>query len=319
MMESHPAINILNQQHLLTLLQLLFFSFLGKNYDIYFTSTTPQVLRLYMINADSTDAVRVSVWYARPNRLDVKVGDNSIMAKNAEMKSGKYFLKVAQTPLQYMPDVATDEAGQNFVDRQNRQIYVILKGNSVVDIVTNTQIIVSFTLPAMSVDDFFGENIIQNLAEFLNIDPRKVRIADVVNEQAVAGRRRRSVGTTTVVVEIGDEPGETGAASITYTELLTLQDQIVVLAQTGSYDSIVNATVLGVSMVEVVPSVDSSEWGQITVDDSAVPLTQAGQMTVYETPVPGKEGHPFSLPIRLQVYDTDVSWVYFIFCDVDAS
>ncbi|XP_041373046.1 fibrocystin-L-like isoform X2 [Gigantopelta aegis] len=278
----------------------------GKSYDIYFTSTTPQTLRLYMINADSSQAVRVSIWYARPNRLDVKVDGNIIMAKNAEIRKGKYFLNAGQTSAQYMPDVATEPAGTNFINRQTRQIFVIVKGDSVVNIETNEQIIVSFSLPAMTVDDFFGDNIIENLAAFLNVDPRKVRIVDVVNEQTGSGRRRRrTVATTTVVVEIGDEPGETGSGSLTYSQLQQLQSQIVLLAQTGSYDSIVNATVLGVSLVEVVPSVESSEWGQITVDETPVALTKAGQMTVHETPVPSKEGQTFTVPIRLRVVDTD--------------
>ena len=58
-------------------------------------------------------------------------------------------------------------------------------------------------MPALSVDDFYGDNIIQNLASFLNIPLTKIRVVNVVSEGS--RRRKRSTGIV-VEVEIGDEP-----------------------------------------------------------------------------------------------------------------
>ena len=60
-------------------------------------------------------------------------------------------------------------------------------------------------MPALSETDFFGDNIIQNLASFLNIPLNKVRVVNVVSASGGAGRRKRSTGIV-VEVEIGDEP-----------------------------------------------------------------------------------------------------------------
>lgn len=80
-----------------------------------------------------------------------------------------------------------------------------MKGPQAIDVISQDTIIVSFGLPALSVDEFFGENLVENLAAFLNIPLTKVRIMNVVSESS-SGRRKRSAGGITVEVEIGDEP-----------------------------------------------------------------------------------------------------------------
>ena len=67
-------------------------------------------------------------------------------------------------------------------------------------------IIVSFGLPAMTVEDFYGANIVENLAAFLNIPLTKVRVVNVISKSSRRRRRRRSDGGVSVEVEIGDEP-----------------------------------------------------------------------------------------------------------------
>ena len=55
-------------------------------------------------------------------------------------------------------------------------IFWVICGNSVIDINTMEVFIVSFTLPAMTEAEFFGEKIVENLAGFLDLDPSKVNI-----------------------------------------------------------------------------------------------------------------------------------------------
>ena len=45
----------------------------GTNYSLYFTSNEPQKLRLHLLNSDATDAIRIGVFYKRPQRQDVYV------------------------------------------------------------------------------------------------------------------------------------------------------------------------------------------------------------------------------------------------------
>mgnify|MGYP001800206623 FL=1 len=73
-------------------------------------------------------------------------------------------------------------------------------GTGVVDIIIKEVVVVSITMPPMTIDDFFGENIISNLATFLGVPANKIRIVDVVRETS---SRKRETDGTTVNFEIG--------------------------------------------------------------------------------------------------------------------
>ena len=59
----------------------------------------------------------------------------------------------------------------------------------------------------MTVDDFFEENLVQNLAALLGIDKSRIRVMNVIS--ADSSRRRRSTDDMVVEVEIGDPPATT--------------------------------------------------------------------------------------------------------------
>ncbi|XP_048254094.1 fibrocystin-L-like [Haliotis rufescens] len=274
----------------------------NKTFDIYFTSTTPQTTRYHLLNSNSDQSVRIGVWFGRPNRLDVYVGGNTyVMPKNGETKNGRFSLRTDMTPTQFMPDPATDVIGTNYIDREEKMVFFVVTGAAFVEIRTASVIIVSYTLPAMTVDEFFGENLVSNLAAFLNVDPRKIRIVDVINEQSV-GRRKRSAAGTKVNVEIGDEPGD--SSPLAYSDIQQLETSISNGVALGTMNVLPNGTVpLSVGLITSTPPVDSAEWQDVSVDDEPYVLNKAGSMAVHETPVPGRELKVFDTPIRLRVYD----------------
>lgn len=56
-------------------------------------------------------------------------------------------------------------------------------------------------------DEFFNENLLENLIALLGIDRSKIRIVDVVSESSSRRRRKRSSsGVYQVSIEIGDPP-----------------------------------------------------------------------------------------------------------------
>ena len=61
------------------------FPLLGLKYEIYFTSTPPQKLRLLVLNADEEDSLVVGVYYPTPWRLDVFAQGNFVLPTNAFM------------------------------------------------------------------------------------------------------------------------------------------------------------------------------------------------------------------------------------------
>ena len=70
---------------------------------------------------------------------------------------------------------------------------------------------------AVSIDDFFTKNLVNNLADLLGIDKSLIRVVDIVSENT--RRRRRSSGDVTIVqIEIADPPlAANGSSSSNYT------------------------------------------------------------------------------------------------------
>ena len=72
---------------------------------------------------------------------------------------------------------------------------------------------VKLGVKAVTIDDFFKENLLSNLVQLLGIDPSRVRIVDIVSESSSRRRRKRSSGGVfNVLIEIGDPPPTTNGS-----------------------------------------------------------------------------------------------------------
>lgn len=116
----------------------------------------------------------------------------------------KEMFHVSCHPGQYVPQL-NSSVGTNFFDRDFKMLEVVLRGSTPVEIRTSPLLFIAFELPAMTVDEFFGDNLVQNLAIFLKVPPNMIRITNVIREDGGARRRRRSTGLT-VEVEIKKPP-----------------------------------------------------------------------------------------------------------------
>ena len=76
-----------------------------------------------------------------------------------------------------------------FISQSQNTLHVLVRGPTAVNIVTSPLIVIGFDLPAMTVDDFYGANLIFNLATFLGIPASKIKVAKAVSE--VRNRRKR--------------------------------------------------------------------------------------------------------------------------------
>ena len=72
----------------------------------------------------------------------------------------------------------------------NNILHILVRGSGPVDIKTSPLIVVGFDLPAMTTEDFFGANMVSNLAAFLGIPASKIKVAKAVSE--VRNRRKRN-------------------------------------------------------------------------------------------------------------------------------
>ena len=78
-----------------------------------------------------------------------------------------------------------DEAGTNYLDSDTKLLHVLMKGstrNTPIRIHIKQSVVLTFGLPMISVDDFYGEYIVENLASFLSISEENIFIVNPVSE-----------------------------------------------------------------------------------------------------------------------------------------
>ncbi|XP_033758994.1 fibrocystin-L-like [Pecten maximus] len=283
----------------------------GKQYVVYFSSTSPKTLRLFLLNANEHEAVTVGVWYSQSNRRDVYMDDDLVQAKNSRMVNGKYIVDPPSYAGEYIPIAnSTDQTGSNFFDRDTNILYVLVKGSSPVKIVTNPSFIVSFQIPALTTKEFYGKTLIHNLALFFDVPPEKIRVVNVVRE---AGRRKRDTSEDmTIQVEIGDPP--TAAANATVNETMTTDALMNMSAKFinevqggGDISETLNITVKSIGINEPIPELEE----EMPEDLNDTPKHSKGILRVPETmklivePVPTHETALLSTQPCLRFFDEE--------------
>jgi hypothetical protein len=73
-----------------------------------------------------------------------------------------------------MPLLANKVMGANYLDFKRNTLYWVQCGPGTLEVKMAPVVVVSFAMPAMSDEEFFGEQIVNNLAQFLNIPLDKV-------------------------------------------------------------------------------------------------------------------------------------------------
>lgn len=105
----------------------------------------------------------------------------------------------------YLPALNSTN-GANFFDPDYKMLHVLVRGDEPVEIRTSPKIFLSFSLPAMTEDEFFGDNLVNNLATFLKVPANMIRITKIVREDRGQGKRRRRSTGLSVEVEISKPP-----------------------------------------------------------------------------------------------------------------
>ncbi|XP_053388767.1 fibrocystin-L-like isoform X2 [Mercenaria mercenaria] len=273
----------------------------SKSYLLHFTRTTPRHVRYSILNVGPNEGIKLTVWYSGPNRLDVFVDGEFAIATNARIdKNGRYILTMPKEN-EFEPHV-TNETGTNYFDRNRGEITFTIKGPAQIEVVSQNTMIVSFGLPALSVSEFFGENIVENLAAFLDIPLTKVRIVNIVSA-SVNGRRKRSESDLNIEIEIGDEPVQVISSnttlpdSIDYLALTDLVSIIVNECQLGNISNILGETIV-CGIIEF-PS-DDSEMVSIVYNNQ-----KPHHLYFYDEPEPEYEGVLLKTQPKLRAVDID--------------
>uniref|UniRef100_A0A8D0AJK6 PKHD1 like 1 n=1 Tax=Sander lucioperca TaxID=283035 RepID=A0A8D0AJK6_SANLU len=239
----------------------------GRSYDVFFTSVSPQKLRLMMLNADPSESIMVSVFYSKPQRLDVYVDNNLIAPTNVQWNADNtdYTLKKPIYADQYVPQLNAT-VGTNYFDQDYKMMKVVLRGTQPVEIRTSPLLFISFELPAMTEDQFFGESLIQNLAVFLKIPPNMIRITNIIRGDGGARRRKRSTSLK-VEVEIKKPPVQQTTNSTNneedFTLLKSIADDLGQAAVSGNLSQSIGFNVSSMGVIRPPPPSSDPSWNQV--------------------------------------------------------
>ncbi|XP_023386544.1 fibrocystin-L-like, partial [Pteropus vampyrus] len=288
---------------------------LNKPYEVYFTGTSPQNLRLMLLNIDHNKAILVGIFFSTLQRLDVYVNNALVCPKNTIWNPEQKYCEFNQHLYteQFLPNLNSMVLGENYFDRTYQMLYLLDKGTVPVEIHTTAVIFVSFQLPAVTEDDFYSShNLVRNLALYLKIPNDKIRVSKIIRGESL--RRKRSLGLT-VELEIGDPPSQfisrNTAGQMQLSELQEIAaslGQAVILGKTGS---IFGLNISSMSITNPIPSPSDSGWIKVTaqpVERFAFPVHHVAfvfSLSVITQPVAAQLGQPFSQQPSVKAVDSD--------------
>ncbi|OAF68248.1 hypothetical protein A3Q56_04012 [Intoshia linei] len=282
----------------------------NSNYTIHLTATPPQNLRLWL---PSTKKIYISValYYATSQRIDVTANGAYVVPSNRELVApGQFRFKNVLHPF---ASIFKSISGDHIYDIVSKTLYITLESNIDYKIKIIPVVRFSFQLPDMTIDEFFGIDIIDNLRIFLGLDPSQVRIVNIISETAPLNRKRQVPWTgLSVQLEFGDNPGMQSPV-IQYNKLKQISDQLGEAIQSNTISSVMNATVINMIIYDAIPySSDPIYAEYITVSDANVGEFQPkaiisipDSVVITQQPINIHENVYFEKPIVVCVYDVN--------------
>ena len=259
------------------------------DYEMVLSSTPPQNMRFHLLDSSPNESVRIKIWFPKKQRLDVYSGESFVFPNNYDFTKGKYSLKPSSDL--FIPQM-NEVNGANYFDPESSYLHFILKSSSVVNIKTQPVIVLNLGM-SVPIENFFEDNIINNIAGLLGIDPSLIRITNIVREGTTGKRKRSTDIVSNVEFEIAPEPASnfddssitfvtipvssststedplnlftpttetstlftTQYTNITldYERLTEIQSILANRFQTGEISSLLNLNITGLSMEEPMP------------------------------------------------------------------
>nr|XP_039261251.1 fibrocystin-L-like [Styela clava] len=179
-----------------------------SNVTIYFSGTNPKKTRFHLLDPKPEDKVVLSVWNPIPQKQEVSNANGVVVTPSNAYSLSDGKVRLAKPTDENIPTLSAP-SGANVYDFDTKLTHIALggdggDGDAVVTVETKDSVIVNFGFPAVALDEFFEDNLINNLAALLGIEPANIRYVNVVRE--TSSRRKRSEdGTVIKTVEISTD------------------------------------------------------------------------------------------------------------------
>nr|XP_045000409.1 fibrocystin-L [Jaculus jaculus] len=288
---------------------------LNESYEVYFTGTSPQNLRLMLLNIDHDKAVLVGIFFSTLQRLDVYVNNSLVCPKNTAWNAQKKYCEVNRHlhTEQFFPALSSTIPGENYFDRTYQMLHLVVKGTTPVEVHTAAVIFVSFQLPAVGEDEFYSShNLVRNLALFLKIPSDKIRLSRMTGGESFRGKRSTD---RAIELEVGDPPAlffsNSPTGQMQLSELQEVADSLGQAVILGKISSVLGFNISSMSIISPIPQPTDSGWIKVTaqpVERSAFPVHHVAfvsSLSVSVQPVAGQPGQPFSQQPSVKALDSD--------------
>ena len=182
-----------------------FYSIIATNmmYEIHLTSTPPIHMRYRVKNNEGGNPVLLKVYFPKPQRIDIFVGDRFVSPNNIDLTSESFSMLPADDS--YIPSLSSEVEGENYFDPTTGFLYLLLRGTEPVDYKIQPSVVTKVGA-TIDIDNFFEGDVAGNIAALLGIDPSNIRVTNVVRE----GRKKRFAPTwdssEDIVLELTIEP-----------------------------------------------------------------------------------------------------------------
>ena len=274
----------------------------GLDYDLHITSTLPKNTRFHMPYADDDCRVKISLYMARQNRMDVFRNGEFIPPMNTKSINDDGSLGYFKPDDSFIPSV-TSGSGANYMQRSREELHFVMHGGDVMDVNTATSLILNLdVVTEINVDEFYDSNSFpEYLANLLGVDPSYIVVVNVIREDS---RRRRRDGSTGITIEIakpvnadevsnfGDDAATTTTSTTATTEARTTTTASTTTVQTTTTSVLVSTTIIVPEQsTDEIDTIAAALYNTVITNEFAdtidsMGLTQTGSTTIQKSPAP---------------------------------
>lgn len=271
-------------------------------YVIHFTSTTPQKIRLHLPNAKKHQSIRVAIFWGLEQPVHAYVNHKIVLATNEVQENGKVNYK--RVAGDFIPNLS-DKIGSNWFNINQRTVYVIVRGGDIVTLKLKADSVILKLGMTVSVEEFYGKNVVEYLRIYLGLEPSQVKVMNVVSDNR---RRRKRSTQTEVVIEIGNHELDTKTQTLTYENLNSIVDKLKSGLQSGQISNDLGLKFTSMHINKAVPPADDARWQtyitKLANGESISETVQtANKLILSRAPVVRHEGAKFSTQPSIKIID----------------
>ena len=180
-----------------------FYAIVGTNmmYEIHLTSVPPIHMRYRLKNNDGGDPILMKIFFQKPQRIDVYVGDRFVAPNNVDLTTETFSMLPPDDS--YIPSLSSLVEGENYFDPNTGFLYILMRGTEdTVDYRIQPSVVTKIGA-VIDMDNFFEGDVAGNIAALLGVDPSLIRVTNVVREGS--SRKKRETWEN-VEIEVTIEP-----------------------------------------------------------------------------------------------------------------